>query len=114
MISKNFHRAEVTCKCGCGQDTIDAEVMNVVQDVRDHFNAPVTITSGNRCFVYNFKVGGSKDSQHLLSKALDFKVRGFTSLQVLAYLETKYPGQYGIGIYETFIHVDVREFKARW
>ncbi|EAS4214514.1 serine/threonine protein kinase, partial [Salmonella enterica] len=26
MISKYFKRSEFACKCGCGQDTVDAEL----------------------------------------------------------------------------------------
>ncbi len=116
MISEHFKRDEFICDCGCGQDTVDVELITVLEDIRNHFGVPVAITKrgGNRCTALNFKAGGSNKSQHILSKASDVKVRGITPLQVYVYLETKYPNKYGLGLYPTFVHVDVRPLKARW
>lgn len=123
MLSKYFQRSEFSCKCGCGQDTFDAELLMVLEDLREHFNAPVINNSGNRCIAYNEKVQllndpnyipFSSESMHLVSKAADIVVRGYTSIQVYSYLCSKYPGQYGIGYYKNFTHIDVRPFKARW
>ena len=113
-LSKNFSREEMKCPC-CNQDTVDAELIMVLQDIRDHFNEPVFISSGNRCRSYNFTVNGSINSQHIHSKAADLKVK-FVSPQLVAdYLEDKYPDKYGIGRYgDRFTHIDVRQNKARW
>ena len=111
-VSKNFNRSEFACKCGCGQDTIDAETVGFCQAVRDHFKQPVTIHSGNRCPAYNTKVGGAKNSQHLRGRAADMSVKDHPPSAVHDFLETLNPG--GLGAYSTFTHVDSREGKARW
>lgn len=119
-LSKNLTRSEFACKCGCGYDTADSELVYIVQDVRDHFNAPVSINSGCRCPTYNAAIGGavpsstSRGSQHLYGRAADITVKGFTPKEVVEYLKDSYPDRYGIGEYETFIHVDSRGEKARW
>jgi len=113
-ISENFHREEFSCRCGCGKNTIDVELITVLEDLREHFNAPVIVNSGNRCVYYNEMVGGRSGSRHLISKAADITVRGYTPIQVYSYLAGKYIGKYGIGSYESFTHIDVRSGYARW
>ena len=113
-LSENFSRHEFTCKCGCGKDTVDYELLAILEAVRGNFKAPVTINSGNRCIQYNLRVGGSDFSQHKLSKAADITVKGIEPMAVAAYLNARYPDYYGIGTYKTFTHVDSRTGKARW
>ena len=113
-LSKNFHRGEFECHCQCGKDTVDSELIDVLQDLRNHFIEPVGINSGNRCSAYNKKIGGSLHSQHLLSKAADIIVRFISPELVADYLEDKYPDKYGIGRYGKFTHIDVRQNKTRW
>lgn len=109
-----FKRSELKCKCGCGKDTVDYELLLVLDLIRMHFDAPVIINSGNRCFFYNSKIGGSSKSQHLLSKAADIVVKGVKPNDVYNYLNAIYPEYYGLGNYKTFTHIDVRSTKARF
>ena len=114
-LSENLFRYEFACKCGkCGQDTIDAELIKLLQMVRDHYAAPVVITSGNRCAEHNAKVGGSPKSQHLISRAADFRVKGVEPKEVAKYLETQVPHHCGIGVYDSWVHLDTRSTRARW
>ncbi|EHO5970626.1 serine/threonine protein kinase [Salmonella enterica] len=114
MISKHFKRKEFSCRCGCGQDTVDAELLVILEDVREHFGRPVIINSANRCPTHNKRVGGATRSVHLTGKAADIVVKGIAPDIVHAYLTTKYPNSYGIGKYNTFTHVDSRSVKSRW
>lgn len=114
MLNQYFKRKEFACRCGCGTSTVDAELLQVVTDVREHFGVPVVITSGHRCAKHNANVGGAKNSMHLTGKAADIKVTGIGPMEVRAYLCNKYPDKYGIGAYPTFTHIDVRDNKARW
>lgn len=114
-LSKNFSRSEFKCNCGnCDYDTVDKELVDVLQDIRDHFNASVTVTSGNRCPAYNRLVGGSRNSYHLRGRAADIVVGGVSQSDVYKYLDSKYPNRFGIGNYDTFTHVDTRTGKGRW
>lgn len=107
-LSKDFSRREFACRCGCGFDTVDAELLPVLQAVRDHFNASVTVTSGARCADHNRRVGGAKSSQHLYGRAADIQVKGHTSREVQDWLVENYPDRLGIGFNSRFTHIDTR------
>ncbi len=115
-ISKNFSRHEFACNCNeeCGYDTVDAELITVLEDLREHFGKRVTITSGHRCPDWNAAVGGKPKSVHLSGKACDISVYMVFPAEVAKYLRAKYPEKYGIGEYSTFTHIDVRNYRARW
>lgn len=108
-----FSREEFECKCGCGQDTVDAELVLQLTLIRAHFNKPVIVTSGNRCMAYNERVGGSRNSQHLLGRAADIIVRDVDPDDVADYAE-KINVDGGVGRYSTFTHIDSRRDLARW
>lgn len=115
MNSEHFKRVEFACKCGCGFDTVDAELIEVLEDLRKHFDAAVHIHSGCRCLAYNARVGGSKRSKHTEGRAADVTVSGITPEEVQDYLEKKYEWSYGIGRYSGFTHIDTRSgHLARW
>ena len=113
-LSKNFSRHEFECGCGCVSDTVDAELLEVLQDIRHHFDRSIKITSSNRCEAHNKAVGGGIRSQHLKGRAADIKVGYTNPYDVQEYLLKKYPDKYGIGRYERFTHIDTRTGKARW
>lgn len=114
---KHFKRSEFKCKCGkCGGFPVepDKKLVELLEKIREHFNAPVTVTSGVRCKTHNTNVGGASGSQHLKGTAADIKVKGKTPKEVAAYCETLLPKSGGIGLYKTWVHVDVRSNKSRW
>ena len=114
LQSEFFTRSEFACRCGCGGDAVDAELLKVLEDIRRHFNRPVNVNSGYRCITHNRRSGGKDSSQHLLGKAADIEVSGVSPGDVRDYLYHKYPDRYGIGAYLDFTHIDVRSNKARW
>lgn len=113
-ISEHFAREEFACKCGCGQDAVDVELINVLEEVRSVLNAPIIVTSGNRCVEYNREIGGTTKSQHVVSKAADIVVEGHSSEDVYEAINSLFPDKYGIGVYPRWVHIDVRKEKARW
>ena len=114
---KHFRRDEFECKCEwrCGFDTVDFELAEVMDSIREHFDKPISITSGFRCVKSNKNTdGASLTSKHMLGMACDFKVEGVHADIVADYLEKEYPNKYGIGRYNGRTHIDVRKNKARW
>jgi uncharacterized protein YcbK (DUF882 family) len=114
-LTKNVWRHELICKCGCGFNTLDWETLTVLQETCDHFTkwfqwskSHLVITSAARCEDHNKLVKGSPNSQHLLGRAVDFRIRGISPELVYNYLIERYDGKYGIGKYETFTHLDTR------
>jgi uncharacterized protein YcbK (DUF882 family) len=134
-LSENISRHEMSCKCGCGFNAADIELIQIVQGVvnfcEEFYNQDclLIITSGNRCRYYNEVIKynndnnyifGSSKSFHMLAMAMDFQI---VTKKDLAQIETsfindflmkKYPGKYGFGIYDDFNHLDVRAKMARW
>ena len=106
-----FTRAEFRCPCGkCGGFPVepDETMVRVVDKVRDHFGAPVMVSSGVRCQAHNDELPGSaKNSYHLRGKAVDFCVRGISGAKLLAYVKTL-PIHYAYQINRSdFVHMDV-------
>jgi len=112
-ISTNFSRKEFACQCECGFDTVDTDLLKILEKVRVHFGKPVTINSACRCANHNKNIGGSDKSQHKLGRAADIVVKGKSPDQVAEFIEKAYP-DCGMGVYKTFTHLDSRGTKARW
>jgi len=88
---KYFKRSEFACSCGCGFDTVDFELAEVLDEVRGHFMKDCHINSGCRCAKHNQAEGGAPDSQHLYGKAADIRIAGIHADDVYTYLTVKYP-----------------------
>lgn len=83
---KHFKKSEFTCKCGCGLNNIQLEVVKIADEVREHFGSPAIVTSGTRCEKHNKEVGGVSNSRHLKGKAIDMYVQNVSWYDLLAYL----------------------------
>lgn len=109
----HFKRNEFACKCGCGFDTVDFELLTLCNEVREFEGGPITVSSGCRCPAHNAKIGGVQISQHVKARAADLHVE-YPEL-TYKWLCRQYPNQYGFGLYDTFVHVDTRtNAPARW
>lgn len=133
-LSKNLSRHEFACSCQCGFDTVDSQLVQILQDVTDKFNAYIVITGGNRCRKHNSNlrklyessngVLGAKtacNSLHIYGRAADFKLYGTSKRNqinprvIYEYLSNKTPDALGLGLYSNRVHVDTRTGKsARW
>lgn len=119
QLSTSFVSTEFDChgKGCCTTTEINPQLVVYLQKIRDHFNAPITITSGYRCLTHNRNVGGATGSRHSKGDAADIVVKGHTPREVAQYAESI--GIKGIGLYETnsdghFTHIDVRSTKSFW
>lgn len=114
-LSEYFQRKDFGCKCGCGYDSINLELVGVLTLVCRHFSKSAKINSGCRCQQHNANVGGEDKSKHLYGLAADVVYSGVDPCAVADYLEKLSGGnRWGIGRYLTFTHIDVRKNKARW
>lgn len=122
QLTKNFRREEFTCHDGT--PVPPAYYANVqlladnLQVLRDALGKPVHILSGYRTPAHNAAVGGAKASQHLVAKAGDLQVKGLSPANLHTTIERLIAEgkmkQGGLGLYPTFVHYDVRGYKARW
>ena len=118
-LSENFLAGEFACHDGTDEILVADALVEVLQAVRNYFVAPVQIVSGYRTAAHNRKVGGASQSQHLLGCAADIRVRRKTPLEVYRAIDGGWvpgadPYKLGLGLYGTFVHVDVRGHKSRW
>lgn len=118
--TKNFHPAidKNLLSKGCTLHELAIATFIVLEDVRRHFEQPITINCAVRKRRHNIEAGGRDGSFHLPkhgASAVDFTVANTTPNEVADYLESRpYANLLGIGRYSTFTHVDTRGYKARW
>lgn len=111
----NFLLKEFRCKDGSDTVLLDYGLVEILQAVRSHFDAPVSITSAYRTESHNKSVGGAASSYHVKGQAADFTVTGVSNREVAKFLQSM--GVKGIGLYNYtggFVHVDTRTTKYYW
>lgn len=114
QVSKNFKLREFQCKDGNNQVKLDSVLLNKLQKFRDRLGVPLTINSAYRTPEYNKKIGGSPNSQHMLGAAVDVSIRNINmKIESIAKIAEEI-GFTGIGLYDTFIHLDVRPNKTKF
>lgn len=119
QLSQYFVSTEFDCHGNgcCSTTQINPLLVERLNQIREHFNAPITISSGYRCPTHNRNVGGATGSRHTAGDAADIIVKGHTPREVAQYAESI--GIKGIGLYETaadghFVHIDTRDAKSFW
>lgn len=105
QLSDNFNSKEFECP-GSKKHKISKDLVKKLQKLREEFGHSITITSGYRSETHNAKVGGVKNSQHVLGLAADITAKDLDTLHALcltifnAIGDGRKKGK--------FIHVDVR------
>lgn len=99
VLTKNFARYEFQCPCGCGQQSVDTELAEKLQLIRDKVDRPLKITSGYRCITHNAAVGGSQNSKHRYGMAADWRTENRSINPVALGILAQAVGFGGIGIY---------------
>ena len=121
-LTKNFSFNEFASKDGA---TMPPEVKENIkklaselEKIRAAFNLPLKINSGYRSPEHNKKIGGASNSYHMKGLAADFTIPGRTPKQISIVLEGLINDgilkQGGLGVYNSWIHYDIRGTKARW
>ena len=124
-LTNNFTKSEFDCKSG---EEMPLDVLENVkllaiqlQKIRDYVGKPIRINSAYRSKAYNQAIKGVKTSQHILGKAADITIDTFTPDEVVSIIENMLTNEMlggfyigGLGSYNTFTHVDIRDKKARW
>ena len=120
-LSKDFSMYEFDCHDGTQvPDQYKTNVLRLVNEVlqplRDITGSPIHVHSGYRTVSYNRACGGVARSQHLVAKAADLSIDGMEPDDVnklafgfMAARHTFYKSGGGVGWYNTFTHVDIRD-----
>lgn len=106
---KYFTNDEFRCNCceelPCGG--MSTKLLDLLDSLREDVGKSVFVSSGYRCESHNTSVGGVSNSYHVRGMAADIFVVGLLPVEVAR--RAIACGFTGIGIYDTFVHVDVRD-----
>ena len=101
---RNFKESEFACKCGCGYNVINPQLVMALDMARKEAKVPFTISSGCRCKNHNATVGGVDDSAHVRGHAADIVVQGSAHRMAVLRALLRYFDR--VGVDKNFIHVD--------
>lgn len=111
-LSEHFKASEFQCKDKTEGLLVANELIEVLEKIRNHFEAPVIINSGYRTPSWNSKVSGEPNSYHCKGMAADIVVKGHSSREVSKFANSIME-QGGVIRYANFTHIDVRENRYR-
>lgn len=91
----------------------------VLQKIREEIGQPIVVTSAFRSKAYNAAIGGATSSQHLEFRAADCVIPNGVSASALHQVVKKLRDEEklfsgGVGIYQSFVHVDTRGVNKDW
>jgi uncharacterized protein YcbK (DUF882 family) len=121
-LTINFNLSEFQSKDGAPMPSsvLDnvKQLAAALQTIRATIGMPLRINSAYRSPEHNKREGGAPSSQHLLGKAADLTTEQIPPAQLAEIIEELiaegHIPQGGIGIYNTFVHYDIRGTRARW
>lgn len=111
QIAKTFNLKEFECPC-CKCVILHSDLLKFLIALRKLVKEPIHINSGYRCKQYNDQVGGTPKSYHTFGMAADIHARNIDIPHLVIYAQQA--GFKGIGLYGTFLHLDVRPVKYHW
>lgn len=114
QLSPHFRLSEFASKDGSDKVLVDDALVDLLEQIRAAAGGAVTINSAYRSPAHNAAVGGVSSSQHLYGRAADIVVSGASPLLVGQIAEYYLDRRGGIGVYQTFTHVDTRAIRSRW
>ena len=110
-LSENFSLWEWACRDGSPAVRVNMATVNGLQYIRDQLGR-LKINSAYRTVQHNASVGGAKNSRHLYGMAADVVPVMATLALLKVIADTMDWG--GIGIYNTFVHLDPWRTNRRW
>jgi uncharacterized protein YcbK (DUF882 family) len=121
-LTNNFYLKEFECHCGCDMPRNVMEnvfkLSDTLQFLRNRTQNAIHINSAYRCESHNKSIGSNSTSQHVLGKAADITIAKMKPSEVADLVERLMAGGIitlgGVGRYDTFTHIDIRETQANW
>ena len=107
-LTDNFFRWEFACRCGCGFNSVDYELLTRLQEIRNELGHAITVNSGSRCLTHNTNEKGATNSYHLYSKAADIWSQAVSAARLYDLIDEMFPTRYGLIKHRNFVHFDVR------
>ena len=122
QLTENFYKEEFDCRDGSVMpEDVLANIKLLatnLQSIRNKINEPIFISSGYRSIKHNKKVGGKSNSYHLKGLAADLVSKNFSPKElaaiILILMEENIILKGGIGLYDGFVHFDIRGNLVHW
>ena len=128
QITKNFTESELYSKSFDAPTChpLSDKTIEGLQDIRDRYGSPIAVTSTYRTQAGNSAIGGASTSHHLTGEAIDFSFVGIGAKSNMQdfyndmkckgsmYRLLRQKGINGIGIYDSFLHIDSRPTPSFW
>lgn len=99
-----YFRPEEICSKGDGGLLADYTALERLDTFRHWLGVPIFVTSGYRDHAHNAKVGSQPTSLHRQGRAFDIWTVQYSPPALAD--QARLFGWEGIGLYETFVHVD--------
>jgi uncharacterized protein YcbK (DUF882 family) len=127
-LSKHFVVEEFDCRDGTkvmrrDYNGLEYLCRTYLEPLRKKYG-PVHVNSGFRTAAYNARIGGASRSEHIYTmhdgndQAADITCRKGGPRDwhrtANAIRARKRGGRGGLGLYGTFVHIDIRDYKADW
>lgn len=95
---------------------VNPQLVDLCNKIRSKYGRPVVVTSGYRSESHNAKVGGVANSLHCQGQAADIKPLAKDMKYFAEFAKACYDSNPngGVGIYDSWMHVDIRGYAARW
>lgn len=102
-----------------GQDSpyelvVQGRLLALLNGIRSRFEKPILVNSGYRSPEHNKAVGGVPGSYHTMGLAADIRPVNLDDLAELQQICIEMNTLGGVGLYDTFVHVDCRGVRSRW
>lgn len=122
QLTKNFHLREFACKDGTPVPNnlipVIQELANNLQILRDELGVSIHVNSGYRTEKHNKNIGGVKNSFHVKGMAGDLSTRDVKPRKfartIKRLIKQGKMKQGGVGLYNGFVHYDIRGYNATW
>ena len=115
---EKFDTKELASKDGqhspFGEQQVRSELLFLLNRIRTAWGRQIIVNSAYRSPEHNRAVGGVENSYHVQGLAADIRPENLEDLPELQDLCLELNSDGGVGLYDSFVHVDARGFKARW
>ena len=112
QLADHFRLIEAASKDGADLVLVCPALVDGLEALRERIGRPLHVNSWFRTVEHNARIGGARDSQHVRGLAADVTARGVLPGDVATLAEEL--GFGGVGIYASFVHVDVGPAGRRW
>lgn len=112
--TKNFNPKtdpKLLCTCGsilCDKRSVNQQVLNRVQQIRNDVRKPLTVNSGGRCQYHPDEIHRATPADHQNCCGIDITVQGGEMRGQLVAMGLDY-GFNAIGVAKNFVHLGFRE-----